>query len=280
MSMQITDAQVHVWAADRPDRPWITGGAEYAHRGATGVLSADELLGEMDSAGVSRALLVSPTWEGNRNDLVLEEAARHPDRLGVIVRFDLDKPDEEQLVAWHADPRVFGARAVFIKHTAEWLEQGVADWVWRTAEDIGMPLMIYAPYQYDGVRRVAERHPDLKIAICHLGMLTSLRDEEIVSEVAKVIELAELPNVAVKASSLPSFVTEDYPYPSLHGHIERVVEAYGPERVFWGSDLSRLRGTYQQLVDLFMKELDFLSDDDRRLIMGNALAAWFNWPTT
>lgn len=277
--MQITDAQVHVWAANRPERPWIPGGPDYAHRGPDGVLSAEELLGEMDGAGVSRALLVSPTWEGNRNDLVLAEAEAHPDRLGVIVRFDLDKPDEEQLAAWYADPHVFGGRAVFINHTAGWLDDGTADWVWRTAEDLGMPFMVYAPNQYDSVRRVAERHPDLRIAICHLGMRTSLRDDEILPEVDRVIELADLPNVAVKASSLPSFVTDDYPYRSLHGLIERVVDAYGPERVFWGSDLSRLRGSYQQLVDLFTTELDFLDDEDRRLIMGDALAAWFRWPT-
>ena len=274
--MLISDAQVHVWAVDTPERPWIPGGADYAHRGDD-ALSADELLDEMEVARVDRALLVSPTWEGNRNDLVLQAAEEHPDRFGVIVRFDLDKPIEEQLGQWHADPRVLGARAVFINHTASWLEDGVADWLWEAADDLGMPLMVYAPYQYDGIRRVAQRFPGLKLAICHLGLKTSLRDEEIVPEIDKVVRLAELPNVAVKASSLPSFVTDDYPYTTLHGHIERVVEAFGPRRVFWGSDLSRLRGTYKQLVDLFTRELDFLSDEDLELIMGRALSDWFDW---
>lgn len=274
--MLITDAQVHVWAVDRPERPWIPGGSDYAHRGDDD-LSKDELLAEMDEAGVDRAFLVSPTWEGNRNDLVLEAAEAHPDRFGVIVRFDLDKPIQEQLAAWRADPRVFGARAVFINHTASWLDDGVADWLWEAADDLGLPLMVYAPYQYDGIRRVAESHPGLRLTICHLGLKTSLRDQEIVPEIEKLVPLSELPNVAVKATSLPSFVTEDYPYPTLQAHIERVVEAFGPQRVFWGSDLSRLRGTYREVVELFTKELDFLSDDDRTLIMGQALSDWFEW---
>lgn len=274
--MIITDAQVHVWPPNRPDRPWNEGAEEYAHRG-TGSLEVGELLSEMDAAGVDRALLVSPTWEGYRNDYVLEAVSTHPDRFGAIVRFDLSEKDVEQVREWNADPRVVGARTVFVKHTLDWLREGVADWFWPLAEELGMPLMVYAPYQYDGVREVAQRHPGLRLAICHFGMDTKLRDAEIVPQVDELVKLAELPNVAVKASSLPSFVTDQYPFSSLHGQIERVVDAFGPERVFWGSDLSRLRCTYQELVDLFVDELKFLDDEDRRLVMGEALADWFGW---
>lgn len=277
--MIITDAQVHVWPVSTPERPWIEGGADYAHRG-TGELTTEELLGEMDAAGVDRALLVSPTWEGYRNDYVLEAAARHPDRLGAIVRFDLSRKDADEVRSFGAEPRVLGIRTVFAKHTADWLRDGVAEWFWPLAEELGIPLMVYAPGQHDLVRSVAERHPDLKIAICHVGLDTKLRDDEIAPHVEAALTLAALPNVAVKASSLPSFVTEPYPFPTLHGHIERLVDAFGPERVFWGSDLSRLRCSYQELVDLFVQELDFLDDPSRRLVMGEALSAWFGWQPT
>jgi len=36
---------------------------------------------------------------------------------------------------------------------------------------------------------------------------------------------------------MPSYVTEDYPYPSLHTHICRVVEAYGPHRNYVTCDV-------------------------------------------
>lgn len=35
-----------------------------------------------------------------------------------------------------------------------------------------------------------------------------------------------------------------YPYRNLHTHVRRVYDAFGPLRMMWGSDLSRLRGTY------------------------------------
>jgi L-fuconolactonase len=49
---------------------------------------------------------------------------------------------------------------------------------------------------------------------------------------------------------------------------------YGPHRVFWGIDLTRLCGSYRQAVTLFTEELDFLSDIDTTWIMGRGIAEW------
>lgn len=71
--MRLVDAQVHIWGADTPARPWPTGGAATAHR--AGPATARETLAVLDAAGVHRAVLVPPSWEGDRNDLAW--AARH-----------------------------------------------------------------------------------------------------------------------------------------------------------------------------------------------------------
>lgn len=272
----IVDAQVHLWAAETAERPWIPGGSTYAHLPTP--IDADTLIAEMDRVGVDRALVVSPTWEGDRNDVVLAAAGDHPDRIGAIVRFDLsDSPSSSHFEAWSADPRVFGARAVYLREAAGWLKDGTSDWLWPLAERLKMPVMVFAPGQYEDVARVARRHPDLKLAVCHLGLDVSLRDEEIVPEIDRLLPLADLPNVAVKATSLPSYVTEPFPFRFLGRQVERVVAAFGPERVFWGSDLSRLSCDYEELVSFFTDELD-LDDGALRLIMGDAACEWFGWP--
>ena len=51
--MKITDAQVHIWPADTPERPWPEYGKGYAHGDE---LLADEMLVKMDEAGVDRAV--------------------------------------------------------------------------------------------------------------------------------------------------------------------------------------------------------------------------------
>ena len=58
--MLIVDAQVHIWAANTPERPWPARHAP--HRPMP--FSQADLLREMDAAGVQRAVLVPPSWEG------------------------------------------------------------------------------------------------------------------------------------------------------------------------------------------------------------------------
>ena len=81
----------------------------------------------------------------------------------------------------------------------------------------------------------------------------------------------------MKVSALPCYVAEPYPFPTLHPLIRRVVESFGPQRCFWGTDLSHLPCPYNQVVTLFTEELDFLSPTDKEWIMGRGIAEWLNW---
>src|SRR5437660_12201236 len=82
--MLIVDSQVHIWGADTPDRPWPPGGARRAQKPYP--VTKDMLLAEMDTAGVSRVVIVSPSWEGDRNDLALQAARLHPKRFAELGR--------------------------------------------------------------------------------------------------------------------------------------------------------------------------------------------------
>jgi predicted TIM-barrel fold metal-dependent hydrolase len=86
--MLIVDTQVHIWAADTPERPWPK--RHQPHRAEP--FGKDELLREMGKAGVDRAIIVPPSWEGERNDLALAAAAAHPDRFAVMGRLDQTDP--------------------------------------------------------------------------------------------------------------------------------------------------------------------------------------------
>ena len=68
-----------------------------------------------------------------------------------------------------------------------------------------------------------------------------------------------------------------YPFASLHSYIRRVYDAFGPQRMMWGSDLSRLPCAYSQCVTLFTAELPWLYGDDLDAIMGRNLCRWLEW---
>ena len=276
--MKITDGQVHIWGAETPGRPWVGYGKEFVHRAEP--FGKDELLREMDAAGVDRVVIVPPFWEGDRNDLALEAARLHPDRFAVMGRLAIERPESRDLMPGWKDQRgMLGVRVTFSRGPQRsWLFDGTADWFWEAAERYKIPVMVFVPGDALKIGEIAARHPGLRLVIDHLALPFGVRNEAIGPALEPVLTLAAYPNVAVKASALPGYVTEPYPFPTLHPCIRRVVEAFGPRRVFWGSDLTGLPCSYRQVVTLFTEELDFLSDVDKEWIMGRGIAAWLNWP--
>lgn len=278
--MTITDAQAHVYLADRPDRPWPEGGAAYAH--STSDYTPEMLIEDLEAGGVDRVVLVPPSFEGDYNDLALQAAIDHPERFAVMGRIVLDDPASRAIVpTWRERPGALGFRLTFSqpRHRA-WLTDGTADWFFAAAEAAGTPIMVFAPGSMPEVGMIAERHPELRIVLDHLCIDTKLRDGAIDGPIEAALQLARFPNVAVKASSLPSVVTEPYPFPSLAPRIRRIVDTYGPERTFWGSDLTRLPCTYRQAVTHFTETLDFLSPQDLEWVMGRGVSEWLGWEET
>ena len=53
----------------------------------------------MEGAEVHRAVIVPPSWEGDRNDLALEAARLHPDRFAVMGRITIESPESRGLMA-------------------------------------------------------------------------------------------------------------------------------------------------------------------------------------
>jgi predicted TIM-barrel fold metal-dependent hydrolase len=274
--MLIVDAQVHIWAASTPERPWPA--RHKAHRDVP--LGKDELLAEMDAAGVAAAVLVPPSWEGERNDLVLAAAQAHPKRFAVMGRLDPEATDSRGLIAnWRSQPGMLGLRFTFHRPgLAEVLTEGRADWLWGQAEKYHVPIMVLVSHdQLNYIDRIAELHPRLKLVIDHFGIPSSTPPEERFHDFDKLLALASRPNVAVKASGLPGFATDAYPYRSLHPHVRRVRDAFGARRMFWGTDLSRLPCSYRQAITMFTEEMPWLTEDDKAWIMGRGLCEWLGW---
>ena len=274
--MKITDAQVHIWEPETPDRPWIEGGRDFAHGDQ---FTVDELLAQMATASVDAAVLVPPSFEGDRNEACLAAAVAYPERFRVMGRISLTDPASRDRVAtWRDTPGMLGVRVTFSRDpTPGWLTDGRADWLWPAAEAAGVPIMIFAPGLPHEIGRIAAGHPNLRLVIDHLGIRTFEQDAVIDPVIDGVLPLAKYDNVAVKATCLPRNVSEGYPFPSLHDRIQRVVDAYSPRRVFWGSDLTGLPCSYDEARRLFTDELDFLSPSDLEWIMGRGVREWLGW---
>lgn len=275
--MIIVDSQVHIWGADTPDRPWPPGRAAQAQKPYP--VTRDMLLTAMDEAGVNRVVIVPPSWEGDRNDLALEAARSHPDRFAIMGRLAIERPESRALIAgWKKQPGMLGLRFTF--HTElqrPWLTDGTADWIWPAAEQAGIPVMIFVPGSVAVVDGIAARHPGLRLVMDHLALPGTKKDAAAFTELPQLLALAKRPNVAVKASALPCYSSEAYPYRGLHAYIRQVYDAFGPRRMFWGTDWTRLPCPYRQAITLFTEELPWLSATDQEWVMGRAVCEWLGW---
>jgi predicted TIM-barrel fold metal-dependent hydrolase len=275
----IVDAQVHLWKAESDDWKWVPGMKPQMPEPFT----IEKLVPLMDEAGVDRVVVVPPSWPGDRNDYALEAARRYPNRFAVMGRIPLKNPASAALLPkWKEQPGMLGVRLTFLGPAAAWIRDGMADWFWPEAEKAGLPVMFLAPGQSAAFASVAERHPRLQLIVDHMGM--SLSDPAIQAGkfegvINDTLMLAKYPNVSVKLSAAPNYSKEPYPYRDINPHIKRLFDAFGPQRCYWGTDMTNGfdRATYKQRITHFTEELAFLTESDKDWVMSRAILQRLNW---
>lgn len=266
--MEIVDSQVHVWDG-------LKSPAE-AHRGER--LTDVELLPRMEAAGVTRAVLVPGSWAADVNGAALRAAERHPDRFAVMGRFAVEDPATRGTVAaFVAQPGMVGVRLAFRREPhATYLADGTVDWFWPEAAAAGLQVMVYAPGRIDQIADVARRHPDLRVIVDHMGVDPQADQETRQAELAQTLAIADCANVAVKLSALPLYSHLPYPHEDVLDLVCPLVDAFGAERCFWGSDLTRLK-SYRQAVTMITEATGMLAPAQVELVMGRALLNWLGW---
>ena len=267
--MMIVDSQVHIWQSGTP----VPVHRQVSH------YTKDELLHDMDEAGVDRVLLHPPSWDPRANEIAIEAAREHPDRLAILGFFDVSRRDNRSVVArWKEQPGMLGLRFAFLRPGEEnWLVDGTVDWLWPEAEKAGLPVGLLVPHRVSVVGEIAAKHPGLRLLIDHMGCPRGTKDDAAFAHIDDLVALAKYSNVAVKATGAPSYSSEQYPYRNIHQYLERIFDAYGPTRMFWGTDITRMPCTWRQCITMFTEELPWLKGGDLELVMGRAVCDWVGW---
>src|SRR6266571_9497816 len=99
-------------------------------------------------------------------------------RLAILGHFPLDRAESHALVdGWKNQPGMLGLRFALLQpHQRAWWTDGTIDWLWPAAERAGLPVALLAADFLPIVAQVAERYPDLKLLIDHLGRAGAVRD--------------------------------------------------------------------------------------------------------
>jgi L-fuconolactonase len=273
----IIDAQVHAYEHDRPGRPWM--GTLTGPKAVNG----DAMVGAMDAVGVDGALLVSP-FSMYRYDAsyAIEVHKAHPGRFGLIKPVDPTDPAVAETVAdWKATPGTVGVRIMMRDPMSTDPADPGIERVLAAAAKHGFPVNILAWGRMEQAAQLAARNPNTQIVIDHLGLQQPHHPPapaDCWAALPKVLALAAQPNIAIKITGACTLSHQPFPYPDIWDHLARIFDAFGFDRCLWGTDWTRAAEvlTYGQGVEAF-KITGRLSDSDRAMLMGGALARIYNW---
>jgi predicted TIM-barrel fold metal-dependent hydrolase len=272
--MLIVDSQIHIWE----------NGKMSAHHRQIPNYSIDDALAEMASAGVDAAVIHPPSSLGESvNELAVKAVRLHPDKFCILGHFDIQSPDREKIVAhWRERPGMLGFRFTFNQaHQKSWWTDGSLDWFWAACEKHDLRVGLLASGKnIEAFGNIAKRYPRLKMHIDHIGRGGGgggVKDDAVFADLPNMLALAKLPNVAVKLSGAPSYSSEAYPYRNIHGYLRQIIETFGPDRCFWGTDITRMPCSYRQCVTMFTEEMPWLKGRDLERVMGGAVVDWLGW---
>ena len=234
--MQIVDAQIHLWGSGLPSNA--------SHRKITH-FTPEEAIALMDEGGVDAAVIHPPGWDPHSTEMAFKAVRDYPGRFAIMGALPLEDPASRTRIAgWRDQPGMLGLRYTFLHDPArQWLADGTLDWLWAAAEKAGVPVALLATDSLAELAGIAERHPGLRLTIDHLGGrggLTTLKDHAAMTHMPLLLALAKLPNVAVKATGAPGYSAEPYPFPTMQTYLRQIYDAFGPHRMFWGTDITKM----------------------------------------
>lgn len=271
------DIHPHVISPDTEKYPLApVGGKRSAWSAASHSLTPDQLIAAMDEAGVQKAAVVqSSTTYGYDNSLVADSVAAYPDRLTGVCSIDMMAPDAVTTLRHWMDRGCTGLRLFTTASTmpgqAGWLNDPATDPVWRLASEVRMAICIQARIEgLDMLRDMMDRFPDVPIVLDHIGH-PDLSDGPPYKAAAPAFALASYEQLAVKLTPYNlKCAREGKATPE--SFLPRLVEAFGPGRIAWGSNYPASPGTLTASIEDMETALSFLPQGDLDLVMGGTAA--------
>lgn len=267
----------------------------HCHAGLFKYEPIESLLFHMEQNSVDKAVLIQ--YMGNSdNGYMLDCQNRYPNKLASAIIVDSDD-DGTQIRRWHEE----GLRGIRLGATSRSSSmEPLAHWSTAAQLDmvVSVPCSPAALNSRDFID-VVERFADTRIVIEHLGGVKRT-DEWPYEDFRQALKLARYPNLFIKLPGFGEFCDttallsedlaenqadlEDALSSRNHPALEKIppvaemtLEAFGPERMMWGSDYPPVSSREGYTLSLKLPQAYFgnLSQDEQAAIFGlTAAKVW------
>lgn len=268
----IVDIHPHIISDDEgryPPAPLFGKRSDWSKERPTTV---ETLIASMDEAGVAKAAVVhSSTTYGFDNSYVVDGCHQYKDRLVAVGSVDMLADDVPAVIRGWADRGLAGLRIFTGGSTKDFdpseLDNPKSFRAWEALAELELPMCIQTgPIGLPQVRMLAEKFPSVAVILDHLGRPDVL-DGPPYANAASLFALADLPNIYLKLTPR-IFGDVKKEKASAETFFPRVVEAFGAQRLAWGSNFPTSPGTLKEILATARAGLQGLSETDRAWIFG------------
>ena len=269
------DAHQHFWRYAAADFPWIGAGMDALRHDRL----PQDLRPSLDAQGIDACIAVQARAAETENGFLLDLAETHDWIAAVVGWVDLFADDAaERIARWRQRPRLAGIRHLLQDDpdpAATLVDarfgRGIAA---LQAQNLVYDILVRGPAQLAAVPAFAARHDRHWLVLDHLGKPAIGGDGE--AEWRRQLRrLAAEPHVLCKLSGLVTEVTTpQIADDAVHRHLDAALEAFGAERLMFGSDwpVCLLRADYARVAALVEDWAARLSPSEQRQLWGGNAA--------
>ncbi len=248
----------------------------HCHAGESWFEPVELLLHQMDSNRVDKGVLIQHRGAFD-NSYLLECQTRYPGRFAVAVLVDPSRDDAADKLRDLAEGGASAVRPAPDEPAS----------LWRAASDLGLVVSSQGDVTEnasDAFRSLLESLPNMTVVLEHL--VGSKGDEDPPYPLfRRAMELSQLPNTYLKVPGLgeisarPPVLGREFRPERVPPLIEIALDAFGPQRMMWGSDYPPVsnREGYRNALRGIKDYPALASGEDRDWVLGKTALGVFRF---
>ncbi|HEX3499957.1 MAG TPA: amidohydrolase family protein [Stellaceae bacterium] len=253
------DSHVHFWALARGDYGWLTPDLAPLYRD----FGREDLAPLIAEAAVDAVILVQAAPSEAETHYLLGEAARYDRVAGVVGWVDMAARDAPSRIAALAEgKRLKGIRPMIHDiPEIDWMLRPELGPAFRAliAHDLAFDALVRPPH-LAALRRLVDRHPDLRIVIDH-GAKPAIAGGQFDDWAVAMAGFARDTPIYCKLSGLVTESGADWTEDRLRPYVDHLVATFSPARLLWGSDwpvvtLAASYGAWWRVASRLLASLD------------------------
>ena len=130
-------------------------------------------------------------------------------------------------------------------HQKTWWTDGSLDWFWKACEK--QELRRWPARERTRTWRRSGRSPSgIRGSRCTSTTSDAAaagrtkKDDAAYADLPEMLALASCPTSRSSSRARRALRAQPYPYKNIHDYLQQIIETFGPDRCFWGTDITRM----------------------------------------